>query len=274
MGRASYDRISGPMEALGREVLERLELRGDELVLDAGCGSGRITEALIERLPRGRVIAVDASPSMVEAARERLGPERRRARRLDLLELELEQPSTRSSRPRPSTGSPTTSGCSRACARRCARAGGWWRSAGARATSTCCAARPTRCSRASRTPSISATGSRRGTTPAPGRRASGCSPRASPTAECWLEPAPRSPSSRASSSPRSCSARTCSSCPRACASRSWTTCWPLLGEPVVVDYVRLNIDADRVDAAARAPVAGARRDPRRAPRQRDRRPRR
>src|SRR4029077_11525208 len=70
----SYDRVSGPMEALGREVLGRMRLRGDEVVLDAGCGSGRITEALIERVPRGRVLAVDASPSMVQAARERLGP--------------------------------------------------------------------------------------------------------------------------------------------------------------------------------------------------------
>jgi trans-aconitate 2-methyltransferase len=86
----SYDRISGPMEALGREVLARLELHGDEVVLDAGCGSGRITQALTERLPRGRAIAVDASRSMVDAARERLGPEAD-VRRLDLLELELEE---------------------------------------------------------------------------------------------------------------------------------------------------------------------------------------
>jgi trans-aconitate 2-methyltransferase len=86
----SYDRISGPMEALGREVLGRLTLRGDETVLDAGCGSGRITEALIERLPDGRVIAVDASRSMVEAARERLpGAD---VRVVDLLELALDEP--------------------------------------------------------------------------------------------------------------------------------------------------------------------------------------
>ena len=70
---ASYDRISGPMEAMGLAVLDRLELAGDELVLDAGCGSGRVTEALLQRLPRGRVIAVDLSPSMIEAARARLG---------------------------------------------------------------------------------------------------------------------------------------------------------------------------------------------------------
>jgi trans-aconitate 2-methyltransferase len=88
---ASYDRISGPMEALGRQVLERLELRGDETVLDAGCGSGRVTQALIERLPRGRVIAVDASSSMAQAARERLG-EQADVRVLDLLDLELETP--------------------------------------------------------------------------------------------------------------------------------------------------------------------------------------
>jgi trans-aconitate 2-methyltransferase len=88
---ATYDRISQTMEKLGLEVLDRLELRGDEAVLDAGCGSGRITQALIERLPRGRVIAIDESPSMIAAARERLGPDAD-LRLSDLLELELEEP--------------------------------------------------------------------------------------------------------------------------------------------------------------------------------------
>jgi trans-aconitate 2-methyltransferase len=84
---SSYDRISGPMEALGLAVLSRLELAGYETVLDAGCGSGRITQALIERLPQGRVLAADASASMVAAARERLpGAD---VRRIDLLELDL-----------------------------------------------------------------------------------------------------------------------------------------------------------------------------------------
>lgn len=92
-----YDRISAPMEALGRAVLDRLALDGDETVIDAGCGSGRVTEALIERLPRGRVIAVDASASMVAAARERLersgyGPERVEVREADLLELDVAEP--------------------------------------------------------------------------------------------------------------------------------------------------------------------------------------
>ncbi len=69
---ATYDRIADPMTRWGSDVLDRLPLAGDEVVLDAGCGSGRVTERLLERLPGGRVIALDASPSMVDAARERL----------------------------------------------------------------------------------------------------------------------------------------------------------------------------------------------------------
>ena len=70
---AEYDRISAPMEAMGLAVLDRLELRGDEAVLDAGCGSGRVTAALLDRLPSGRVVGVDGAASMIAAARERLG---------------------------------------------------------------------------------------------------------------------------------------------------------------------------------------------------------
>jgi trans-aconitate 2-methyltransferase len=69
---ATYDRVADPMTRWGTDVLARLPLRGDETVLDAGCGSGRVTELLAARLPRGRVIALDGSPAMVEAARERL----------------------------------------------------------------------------------------------------------------------------------------------------------------------------------------------------------
>src|SRR5512144_2104322 len=57
---------------MGEAVLERLTLRGDERVLDAGCGSGRVTERLAERLPAGHVVALDGSASMVRQARVRL----------------------------------------------------------------------------------------------------------------------------------------------------------------------------------------------------------
>jgi trans-aconitate 2-methyltransferase len=87
-----YERISTPMEEMGKTVLDRLELRGDETVLDAGCGTGRVTALLQERLPNGRVIAVDGSQAMVEAARERLDPDRTEAFVADLTELELPEP--------------------------------------------------------------------------------------------------------------------------------------------------------------------------------------
>jgi trans-aconitate 2-methyltransferase len=69
-----YDRVSAPMTRWGTNVLDRLPLRGDETVLDAGCGSGRVTEQLVRRLPHGRAIALDASASMIGVARERLAP--------------------------------------------------------------------------------------------------------------------------------------------------------------------------------------------------------
>ena len=68
----TYDRVAAPMTSWGSVVLDRLPLEGDERVLDAGCGSGRVTEMLAERLPEGRVVALDGSAAMVEATRDRL----------------------------------------------------------------------------------------------------------------------------------------------------------------------------------------------------------
>ena len=89
---ATYDRVSAPQVEWAERVLERLPLRGDETVLDAGCGSGRVTRLLLERLPRGRVVAVDSAPSMVEHAREALDPHRATVFRANLTELVLDEP--------------------------------------------------------------------------------------------------------------------------------------------------------------------------------------
>ena len=86
---ATYDRIADPMARWGAGVLERLPLAGDETVLDAGCGSGRVTEQLLERLPRGRVIAVDAAPSMLLEAGKRLAGF---GDRVEFLECDLAEP--------------------------------------------------------------------------------------------------------------------------------------------------------------------------------------
>ncbi len=71
----TYDAVSDPQFEWGVEVLERLELSGDETVLDAGCGSGRVAAELLKRLPNGHLIAVDGSEAMIEKAKERLGEE-------------------------------------------------------------------------------------------------------------------------------------------------------------------------------------------------------
>lgn len=86
---AAYDRVSEPQARWGRAVLDRLVLGGSETVLDAGCGSGRVTEALLDRLPSGRVVALDASRSMLAEARARLAARGSRVRYVetDLLAL-------------------------------------------------------------------------------------------------------------------------------------------------------------------------------------------
>ena len=67
-----YHRLSWPQLSWGKKVLSRLRLRGDEAVLDAGCGTGRLTAELVEALPRGRVVGIDLSQNMLAAAREHL----------------------------------------------------------------------------------------------------------------------------------------------------------------------------------------------------------
>jgi trans-aconitate 2-methyltransferase len=70
----AYHRVSGPQTTWGERVLARVSLQGDETVLDAGCGTGRLTAHLLERIPRGKVIAVDLSANMLQVAAEYLEP--------------------------------------------------------------------------------------------------------------------------------------------------------------------------------------------------------
>jgi trans-aconitate 2-methyltransferase len=70
----AYHKVSGPQTSWGQKVLNRLAVRGDERAIDAGCGSGRLTGELMERLPRGRLVAVDRSWNMLMTARANLRP--------------------------------------------------------------------------------------------------------------------------------------------------------------------------------------------------------
>ncbi|HET7574606.1 MAG TPA: methyltransferase domain-containing protein [Solirubrobacterales bacterium] len=83
--------VSDPQFGWGIEVLERLDLNGDEDAIDAGCGSGRVTAELAKRLPGGSVLAVDASKAMIAKARERLG-EGASYLVADLAELQVSEP--------------------------------------------------------------------------------------------------------------------------------------------------------------------------------------
>lgn len=67
-----YHRISGPQVSWGKKVLARVHLRGDEILMDAGCGTGRLTAELLQSLPRGRVVGVDLSENMLAGARDYL----------------------------------------------------------------------------------------------------------------------------------------------------------------------------------------------------------
>ena len=63
-----YHDLSSPQHEWGRRVLERLPLEGHEVVLDVGCGTGRLTADIAARVPAGRVVGVDRSPAMLRTA--------------------------------------------------------------------------------------------------------------------------------------------------------------------------------------------------------------
>ena len=69
---AEYHRLSAPQFQWGQRVLDQLHLRGDEYVLDAGCGTGKLTRLLLQNLPRGRVVGLDLSRNMVLHAQQNL----------------------------------------------------------------------------------------------------------------------------------------------------------------------------------------------------------
>ena len=72
---AEYHRLSAPQFLWGQRVLNRLQLRGDECVLDAGCGTGKLTRLLLENLPRGRAVGLDLSLNMTAHAQQNLRPD-------------------------------------------------------------------------------------------------------------------------------------------------------------------------------------------------------
>jgi trans-aconitate 2-methyltransferase len=92
-----YEAVSEPQTGWGANLLElflkRRALKGSESAIDAGCGTGRVTELLLRHVPDGSVLAVDGSRAMVEATAGRFaGDPRVRVEHRDLLRLEVEEP--------------------------------------------------------------------------------------------------------------------------------------------------------------------------------------
>ncbi|MEW6554438.1 MAG: methyltransferase domain-containing protein [Actinomycetota bacterium] len=72
---ADYHDSSSQQKKWGRELFPKLNLRGDERVLDIGCGDGRLTVELSELVPSGAVVGIDSSPEMISFARDSFPPE-------------------------------------------------------------------------------------------------------------------------------------------------------------------------------------------------------
>lgn len=65
-----YHKSSSEQQRWARELIAKLALRGDERVLDIGCGDGKVTAEIAAAVPRGSVVGVDNSADMVRFARE------------------------------------------------------------------------------------------------------------------------------------------------------------------------------------------------------------
>jgi len=65
---AAYHRSSAAQQRWAEELIGKLALRGEEALLDLGCGDGKITAMLAQALPRGRVVGIDNSAEMISFA--------------------------------------------------------------------------------------------------------------------------------------------------------------------------------------------------------------
>jgi trans-aconitate 2-methyltransferase len=84
-----YDSLPLPHKRWGAAAIERLQLAGNETVVDFGCGTGRDAERLLEALPDGRVIAIDGSRQMLEQLQDRLAG---KGDRLRVVHADLREP--------------------------------------------------------------------------------------------------------------------------------------------------------------------------------------
>lgn len=69
----TYDEVSRLVQyRWGQQILEWRKWNGNETVMDAGCGSGLISKLLAQKVPRGKVYAVDVDSNMIRQAKRNL----------------------------------------------------------------------------------------------------------------------------------------------------------------------------------------------------------
>ncbi len=66
-----YEKASIFQQEWGNKLISELNLKGDEDILDLGCGNGLLTANLAKLVPNGNVIGIDASEGMIEVAKEK-----------------------------------------------------------------------------------------------------------------------------------------------------------------------------------------------------------
>jgi trans-aconitate methyltransferase len=71
---ADYAANSAAQQIWARELIAQLHLRGDERILDVGCGDGKVTAELARAVLKGSVAGIDASPEMIRFARKTFPP--------------------------------------------------------------------------------------------------------------------------------------------------------------------------------------------------------
>jgi len=85
-----YEKASAHQKEWGSSIIETLEFRGDERILDLGCGDGFLTSRLADLVPGGEVVGIDGSRGMIEAAREKMRPNLR-FMLLDINDIQFEE---------------------------------------------------------------------------------------------------------------------------------------------------------------------------------------
>ena len=70
-----YRTSSSNQKKWALELLSKLDLKGNERVLDIGCGDGEITAAIAQRVPRGFAVGIDSSKEMIDLATGRFPSE-------------------------------------------------------------------------------------------------------------------------------------------------------------------------------------------------------